>query len=284
MNGKNIVLALAFILALAPAIASAEPADYLVDADGFTVSISSEHPAISFYHGNSTEPVFSISYDRLILYGSDISSPVFFSNLSSSLWETTIHNSTEEDGTVRTVVSMSSMIDLSGISDVKDWARLSFNFLILANGDKAQLGISMTLSDIKPVNSCSNLAIVQSIDGDATFIPESNEVIISDIYYRWDPTAKVNLGGTQEDRDVSATYSDGSLSMIYPYSRNTVEIMHISGRMDLGSTVVMRDYFSDALGYGLGMLAGFGILGMTYAVKGKKKKSPFDMNSPIYRK
>lgn len=284
MRKKSLILVIAFVLALAPLIGSMQSAgsDYLIDADGFTISIDSDRPAISFYRDNVS--VFSISYETLVLYSGDVSSPEYLSNLSSSLWETNVGKSTEEDGTVRTVVTMTSTLDLSGAGDIEDWGKLSFTFLILAHGDKAQLGISMNITDMKPVASCSDLAIVQKIDGDATFLPDANEIIVSDIYYRWNPTATVNINGVEEERDVGAQYSDSSLALIYPYSQNMVEIMHISGQVDLGNTVVMRDYFSDMVGYSLGILAGFGLFGISYAVGNRKKKSPFDMDSPIYRK
>lgn len=286
MKKQTLVIALVFVLAIAPVMGSAEPVKRgnMINADGFSISINSTYPSLSFYKGNLTVPVFSISYEKLVLYSEDMESPEYSADLSSAVWDTTMSNTSEEDGTLRTVVSMSSVIDLSGSSEIKDWGALSFQFLILANGDKAQLGISMAMTGMKPVSSCSKLAIVQNIDGDARFIPDANEMIISDIYYRWDPTAAVDLGGTKEDRNVEAQYSEGSLSLIYPYSENMVEIMHVSGKLELGNTVLVRDYFSDALGYGLGMLAGFGLLGMSYAVKNKKRKSPFDMDSPIYRK
>jgi len=290
MKRNLIVIAMALFIAFVPLIGSAateQPAingEYLIRADGFMISIDSSYPVLSFYGENATEPVFSISYDELVLYNGDISAPEYRSTLSSSLWDTTIFNSTEEDGTVRTLVSMSSTIDMSGNGEISEWGKLTFNFLILTKGDKAQLGISMNIKDMKSVSDCSHMAIIQSIDGDATFIPDANEVIVSDIYYRWDPTASVNIDGVQEERDVGAQYSEGSLSLIYPYSQDMVEIMHISGKVDLGNTVIMKNYFSDALGYGLGILAGFGLLGISYAVKEKKKKSPFDMDSPIYRK
>ncbi|GEM_PF-3322734 len=289
MKIKMLVFTLAFVLALAPMLGSVHSApseDYLIKADGFTISINSDYPALSFYRENATEASFSISYDALALYlyGEDMGNPEYISNLSSSLWKTTIGKSTEEDGTVRTVVTMNSTINLSGASEKDGWALLSFSFLILANGDRAQLGISMSISDMKPIESCSNLAIIQSIDGDATFIPAANEIIVSDIYYRWNPTATVDMNGLREERDVGAQYSDGSLSLVYPYSQNMVRIMHISGQVDLGHTAFMRDYFSDAIGYSLGIITGFGLFGISYAVKGKKKKSPFDMDSPIYRK
>ncbi len=281
------VMTLALILALAPLLASAgysEPSEYMIKADGFTISIDSSHPALKFYRENSTEPDFSISYDRLILYSGDIERPEYVSNLSASSWHSMVGNSTEENGTVRTVVTMTSTISLSGEKDIGDWGLLSFTFLILARGEHAQLGISMSISGMKPVESCSNLAIVQSIGGDASFVPDSDEIIISNVYCRWNPTATVDINGAHEKRDVGAEYSDHSLSLIYPYNSGMQSIMHVSGQVELGHAAVMPDYFSDALGYGLGMLSIAGLLGISYAVKGKRKKSPFDMDSPIYRK
>lgn len=293
MKSAAVVLTVAMILAFAPLLGSGSygiyntvnlnGSTYSVHADGFDILMNSSSPQLAFYRDNATSPSFIVNYTALYLYSSSISDG-YRADLSGSQWRTTVSNTTEEDGTMRTVVTMSSVLDMTSSRDtIRSWGELTFRFFILTRGDKAQLGISAHIDNMT-ATSYSHIALSQDITGDAKFIANSDELIVSGVYYRWDQNAHVLIGDETSEVPVSTHYSDGKLLFIYPYSRNMVEISHYSGRMDFSGHMVIRDYFSDALGYGIGLLAGFGMLGIPYASHKKRERSPFDMNSPIYRK
>ena len=289
MKSAAVVLTVAMFLAFAPLLGSGSygiyntvnlNGVYSVHADGFDIVMNSSSPQLAFYRDNS--PSFIVNYTALYLYSSSRSDG-YKADLSGSDWKTTVSNTTEEDGTMRTVVTMSSVLDMaSPTKTIPSWGELTFRFFILTKGDRAQLGIS-THIDNMTATSCSHIALSQDITGNAS-IANSDELIVSGVYYRWDRSARVLIGDELSEVPVSTHYYDGKLSFVYPYSQNMVEISHYSGRMDFSGHIVIRDYFSDALGYGIGLLAGFGMLGIPYASHKKREKSPFDMDSPIYRK
>ncbi len=294
MKMKILVISLATILAFSSVVGSGEyPSSnritvqenpLYIRADGFLVSIDTTKPGVMFYSGNNTTEIFSVSYLYLFAYHDDISNPTYYSNLSEAAWESTFNSTEEEDGT-RTVVTMSTMVDMkSDASSVDDWGKLTFNFLIITKEKRAQLGISLKIEGMKALPEVSHLALAQKLQGDAKLILDENRMVISGINYRWESKATVKMGYESMESDVSSYYSDDVLYLVYPYSQNMVEISHYSGEIEFGETAVIRDYFSEIIGYGVGILLGSLALGLPYAAHKKRRKSPFDMDSPLYRK
>ncbi len=294
MKMKILIITLTMILAFSSVLGSSESLSFnrimvqenplYVQADGFLVSIDTTKPGVVFHSENNTTEIFSVSYLYIFAYNVDISSPTYYSDLSSAAWMSTFNSEEEEDGT-RTVVTMSTMVDMkSDAGSVDDWGKLTFKFLIITKGERAQLGISLKIEGMKALPDVSHLALAQKLKGDATLMLDENRMVISEINYRWESKATVKMGYESIESDVSSYYSDDMLYLVYPYSQNMVEISHYSGEIEFGKTAVIRDYFSEIVGYGTGILLGSLALGLPYATYKKRRKSPFDMDSPLYRK
>ncbi len=295
MRAKIPVMVLTAILAISPLIGSGEYTNYThldaqenpvyVNADGFTISINTESPEVDFYRVNESAPVFTVTYSRIYAYSTDISEPEFMADLSTASWTSSVYNTTEEDGTIRTVVKMSAPINMTFKSEtVSEWGEINFDFLILVKGDEAQLGVSLKMSGLKPLSDVSHIALVQDIGGYGDITVEKGKISVSGVYYRWDPDAMIKNQYRESKVEVKSLYSDGNLYLIYPYDTDVQEISHYSGRVDIGTYGIIRDITGEVFGYGLGILLGSLFLGLPYATHRKKERSPFDMDSPLYRK
>jgi len=294
MKMKIFILTLAAVLAFSSLVGSGEYPSYnkinvqenslYIHADGFLIGIDTINPEVKFYSDNGSTDVFSVSYLYLTAYDEDIAHPLYTADFSKAVWESENSTQETEDGT-RTTVTMATTLSMESATEtVENWGRLSFTFLILTRGDEAQLGISLKIDGMKALEGVSHLALVQRIDGNAKPMLDENRISVSDINYRWKSSAEVKTGYESVETEVSAYYSDGMLSLVYPYERNMLEISHNSGEIDFGNTLIMRDYFSSIIGYSAGVLLGSLAVGLPYAVHKKSKKSPFDMDSPLYKK
>ncbi len=298
MRAKIFVMALVAILALSPLIGSGEYAHYnypdtqenpvKVRADGFIISIDTDKPAVEFYSVNGSTPIFSVQYRSICAYSDDISNPEYTADLTKSSWDSSVSNATEEDGAIKTLVQMSSYVDMVGASDIQRWGKISFEFRIIVKGDEAQLGVSLEMSGLKHIDggNVRHLALIQDISSTDDVKEADGRLYVSGVNYRWDPTAteSINESGVERNVEVSSIYSNDTLYLIYPYDTGVQDISHYSGRVDIGSYGVIRDVTGEILGYGLGILLGSVMLGIPYAAHRKREKSPFDMDSPLYKK
>ena len=295
MRAKILVMALAAILALSPLIGSGEyPHNYLnaqenpvnVRADGFMISIDTDKPVVEFYSVNESAPIFSVHYNYIYAYSDDISNPEYMANLMASSWNSSVSNTTEEDGAIKTLVQMSSYVDMMGKSEIQRWGKISFEFRITVKGDEAQLSVSLEMSALKPIDNgkVSHLALIQEIKSTREITKDNERLYVSGVNYRWDPSAIIKESNVEKNRDVSSIYSDGTLYLIYPYNTGVQDISHYSWRVDIGSYGVIRDITGEILGYGLGILLGSIMVGIPYAAHRKKEKSPFNMDSPLYKR
>jgi len=291
---KILIIALTAILAFSSFVGSGEYTSYnkitvqenllYIHADGFLIGINTLNPGVEFYSNNNTVPVFSVSYLNLSAYNGDRSNVPYEADFSEAAWHSTNSTRESEDST-RTMVTMSTTLDMKSNTEmVENWGKLTFTFLIITKGDEAQLGISLKIEGMKPLTGVSDLCLAQRIDGDTRPLLNENRISVSGINYRWKSTADIKTGCESIKREVISYYSNGMLYLEYPYDQNMVEISHNSGEIDFGTTPVIRDCFSEIIGYGAGVLLGSLAIGLPYIVHKKNKKSPFDMDSPLYRK
>ncbi len=294
MKTKILIITLAVILAFSSLVSSGEYPSYnkitvqenllYIHADGFLIGINNTEPAVEFYSAENGTPVFSVSYLFLSAYDKDMNKALYTANFSEAVWTSSNSTRESEDGT-RTIVAMSTALDMKSDTEiVENWGKLSFTFLIITKGDEAQLGISLKIDGMRPLADVTDISLAQRIGGDVRPILNENRISVSGINYRWKSSADIKTGSESIERDVSAYYSHGMLYLVYPYSQNMVEISHNSGEIDFGSSPIIRDYFSEIIGYGAGVLLGSLAIGLPYAAHKKSKKSPFDMNSPLYKK
>lgn len=291
---KILIIALTVILAFSSFVGSGEYTSYnkitvqenllYIHADGFLIGIDTLNPGVEFYSNNNTIPVFSVLYLNLSAYNGDRNNMSYEADFSEVPWHSTNSTQEFEDGT-RTIITMSTTLDMkSDKKIVENWGKLTFTFLIITKGDEAQLGISLKIEGMKPLTGVTDLCLAQRIDGDARPLLNENRISVSGINYRWKSSADIKTGYENIKRDVVPYYSNGMLYLEYPYDQNMVEISHNSGEIDFGTTPVIRDYFSEIIGYSAGVLMGSLAIGLPYVAHKKSKKSPFDMDSPLYRK
>ncbi len=282
MKIKILAIWLTAILAITPFVSGeyhpyAQENPVQIHAGDFTVAINTESPGVEFQSNNGTQP-FSVQYLYVYAYSDNISMPVYVADLSKSSW---LHhvNRSEEDGTTRIFVEMSApllMQDTQNTSFV--WGKMNIYLLILVNGGEAQLSISVKMRDLTPISGVSHIALVQKISPDVHI--DRGEIHVSGVFYRWPSKVKIRENSVERDADVSYGMMDGELYLSYPYSEDVKELYS----EDLGAYAVIKDITGEIFGYGLGILLGSILLGIPYASHRKRKKSPFDMDSPLYRK
>jgi hypothetical protein len=288
MKTKILVMSLIVILAFSPLLGSgdadsSQENSVQVHADGFFIYIDTESPAVEFHSVNGSA-LFSVHYTSIYLYSNDIDNPECVADIRNSSWAS-ISNTFEEDGATKTIVKMSSYVTMkSSTTEIQRWGNIIFTFRITVKGDEAQLGVSLEMKDLKEIDGVSHLAIVQQINSNEKVSNGDYRLYVSGVNYRWDPTAKMVDSGTTAEKKVSSEYSNGTLYLIYPYDKGVRDISHYSGRVNIGSYAVIRDITGDIIGYGAGILLGSILLGIPYATHKKREKSPFDMNSPLYKK